>query len=87
MLEKYQSMPYNQYRKKPVVALKDTLQIFISNLDSTTFNTNTNILSAVLTAVLKEHIMAEIAIFSLFTKLVFKIVSHMLNRQTTQFFH
>lgn len=40
MLEQYEAMPYNQYRKKPVVAIKDTLRIYISNLDSTTFNTN-----------------------------------------------
>ncbi|MCD4772914.1 MAG: T9SS type A sorting domain-containing protein [Bacteroidales bacterium] len=40
MLDKYESMPYNQYRKKPVVALKDTLKMYISNLDNTTFNTN-----------------------------------------------
>ena len=40
MLDKYESMPYNQYRKKPVVALKDTLKIYLSNLDNTTYNTN-----------------------------------------------
>ncbi len=40
MLQKYQSMPYNQYRKKPTVEVRDTLRLYITNLDTTTFNTS-----------------------------------------------
>jgi hypothetical protein len=38
MLKKYESMPYNQYVNNPTNELKDNLELFITNLDSTIFN-------------------------------------------------
>jgi len=38
MLKNYESMPYNQYFNNPSNELKDNLELFITNLDSTIFN-------------------------------------------------
>jgi hypothetical protein len=38
MLKKYEAMPYNQYFNNPGNELKDKLDLFITNLDSTIFN-------------------------------------------------
>ncbi len=38
LLKNYESMPYNQYFNNPSNELKDNLELFITNLDSTIFN-------------------------------------------------
>ncbi len=38
MLKKYEAMPFNQYRNNPGNEVKDELELIITNLDSTIFN-------------------------------------------------
>jgi len=38
MLKEYQAMPYNQYINDPTNEIKDSLEMFITNLDNTQFN-------------------------------------------------
>jgi hypothetical protein len=40
MLKNYESMPFNQYCNNPSNELKDNLELFITNLDSTIFNSS-----------------------------------------------
>jgi hypothetical protein len=39
-LKRYQSMPYRQYRSNPISATKESLQMYITNLDSIAHNTH-----------------------------------------------